>query len=85
MNETDPLHENRKNVNKQTQTARGRKSSRISARRIFARLILIFCFRVILLLVLAFLFTLFLFLFNIFTLKQGYKSLWTLLHSPNLT
>ena len=58
---------------------------RIFARRIFARLILIFCFHVLLLLVIVFLFTLFLFLFNISTLKQGYKSLRTLLHSPNLT
>ena len=54
-------------------------------RRIFARLIHIFCFPVILLLVLSFLLTLFLFLFNISNLKQGYKSLRTLLHSPNLT
>ena len=53
--------------------------------RIFARLILIFCFHYIALLVLAFLFTLFLFLFNISTLKKGYKSLRTLLHSRNLT
>ena len=52
--------------------------------RIFARLILTICFHVILLLVLAFFFTLFLFLFNISTLKQGYNSLRTLLHWPNL-
>ena len=66
------------------------QGSRIFARRTSAHpdtypVTIFLFFHVILLLVLAFLCTLFLFLFSISTLQQGYKSLRTLLHSPNLT